>query len=246
MTAKPADTASDRSSAPAGATLPESVVAVSDAEAAMPQGRRTGGTHRRGAERYSRLVSALKVALPTLAVVLLTLVVLWPQLSADPDSASPLSYARLTAPQQKTQSMQKAEYHGFGKNGLPFTVSADQARENAPGSQLIDLSNPKADITLRSGAWVLLEADAGQYDQVGQTLVLEGAVNMFHDAGYEMHTSRLMIDISAGEATGPEPVTGRGPRGQIDGQGLRITGNGSVVTVTGKSRLLLFSAKGGH
>ncbi|MBB6209061.1 LPS export ABC transporter periplasmic protein LptC [Novispirillum itersonii] len=197
---------------------------------------------RGGASPYSRLVATLKVALPTLAVVLLSLVVVWPQLNAGPDKSSPLTFARLAAPQQQTQTMLDARYHGTDGSNQPYTVTAEMAKETEPGSHKVRLTRPRADITLRSGAWVLLEADEGLYDQASQVLELSGTVNVFHDAGYEMHTTRLLVDMAKSEVTGPEPVTGRGPRGELSGQGLRITEAGKVVAVTGKSRLLGSSA----
>ena len=199
-------------------------------------------TRRSGGFSYSHLVSALKVALPTLAVVLLSLVVVWPQLTAGPDKSSPLTFARLEAPQQQTQTMQDARYHGIDKSSQPYTVTAELAKETAPGSQIIQLTRPRADITLKSKAWVLLEADEGHYNQVSQVLDLAGSVNVFHDAGYEMHTTRLSMDLAKGEAIGTEPVAGKGPRGEINGQGLHITDNGQTVAVTGKSRLLIYSS----
>lgn len=197
---------------------------------------------RGGVSPYSRLVAALKVALPALAVVLLSLVVVWPQLTAGPDKASPLTFARLAAPQQQTQTMIDARYHGSDGSNQPFTVTAELAKETEPGSQKIRLTRPRADITLRSGAWVLLEAEEGLYDQMSQQLELVGSVNMFHDAGYELHTSRLSVDIAKSEVTGPEPVEGRGPRGELSGQGLRVTEGGKVVATTGKSRLLTYAS----
>lgn len=199
-------------------------------------------TRRRGGGSYSRFVAALKVALPTLAVVLLSLVVIWPQLTSGPDKSSPLTFARLAAPQQKTQTMQDARYHGTDKSNQPFTITSELAKETEPGSQKTQLTRPRADITLKSGAWVLLEADQGLYDQVAQYLDLEGSVAVYHDAGYEMHTTRLGIDLVKGEAKGVEPVNGKGPRGEIRGQGLTILENGQIIKVTGKSRLLIYGS----
>lgn len=199
-------------------------------------------TRRAGSSPYSRFVAALKVALPALAVVLLSLVVVWPQLTAGPDKASPLTFARLAAPQQQTQTMADARFHGSDGSNQPFTVTAELAKETEPGSQKIRLTRPRADITLRSGAWILLEAEEGLYDQVSQQLELAGSVNVFHDAGYELHTSRLLVDLAKNEVTGIEPVDGRGPRGELSGQGMRITEGGKVVTTTGKSRLLAYGS----
>ena len=81
-------------------------------------------------------------------------------------------------------------------------------------------SKPKGDITLKDGTWLALSAEAGVYRKKDELLDLEGNVNLFHDGGYEIATSRARIDLAKNSAEGDEPVVGQGPDTELQRRGL--------------------------
>jgi lipopolysaccharide export system protein LptC len=89
---------------------------------------------------------------------------------------------------------------------------------------------------------VVLSALGGFYSENTQILALRKSVNLYHDSGYEFHTSSADIDLSSGSATGGTPVTGQGPFGQIFSQGFKILDNGSRIIFTGKAKLVILPA----
>lgn len=206
-----------------------------DARSALPRASR-GRAMRAG---YSRAVAMLKVALPSLAVVLVTLVVVWPQLQGSGDDAFPLSFAEIGPEAMQSQRLVGARYQSTDDSEQPFTVTADLAEETAPGSRLVRLQHPKADITLNDGVWLLLDAREGLYEQDQETLQLSGGVDLFHDGGYELHTERLTLNVAAGTADSTDPVAGQGPLGTLKSEGLRIRDGGKTVIFTGAATLVL-------
>ncbi|MGE4221326.1 MAG: LPS export ABC transporter periplasmic protein LptC, partial [Alphaproteobacteria bacterium] len=116
---------------------------------------------------------------------------------------------------------------------------ADSANQKAADSPLIELAQPKADIVMEDGSWLALTARKGLYDKNVQVLQLTGAVNLFHDKGYEFRTESATFDLKAGDAHGVDPVQGQGPFGQLDAQGFVIYNRGERVVFTGKSKLVL-------
>jgi lipopolysaccharide export system protein LptC len=56
-------------------------------------------------------------------------------------------------------------------------------------------------------------------------------------------TKTAHVDVSADTAEGHDPVSGRGPSGDIDAQGFRILDKGDTIIFTGKSDLLLKGSK---
>ena len=99
---------------------------------------------------------------------------------------------------------------------------------------------PKADITLDDGTWLVLTAKNGVFRQVKKTLDLTGAVNLFHDSGYEFQTSKAKIDLQKGLARGSAPVRGQGPFGELQGEGFRLLNKGKTIVFTGKSKLVIY------
>jgi lipopolysaccharide export system protein LptC len=104
----------------------------------------------------------------------------------------------------------------------------------------MQLETPEADITLNGGAWVALTADSGLYDRDGGSLELTGAVNMFHDGGYQFRTTEAIIDLDAGTASGSKPVEAQGPFGQLSAEGFKVIDEGRTVLFEGKAKMRVY------
>jgi lipopolysaccharide export system protein LptC len=191
---------------------------------------------------YSRFVRIMKVALPALAAVLLGLVVVWPKLSLD-DKRFPVGFAKLpTTKEVETLAMRNARYYGLDESNRPYAVTSDMATQVPGNSDLIHLDAPKADFTSSSGANVLVDGAKGLYHQSTKTLDLSGGVNLFHDAGYELHTETATLNLANNSARGTDPVSGFGPQGAIRSAGFEMAGKGHTITFTGKSQLTVMGA----
>lgn len=188
---------------------------------------------------YSRFVQMMKFLLPTVALVLIGLVLAWPYLKTE-DLKFRLSFAALTADKTEDPSMVNPRYIGFDKDNQAYSITADLARKLASESPNVELEMPKADITLDDGTWLVLTAETGLYRRTEKTLDLEGAVNLFHDSGYEFRTSRASIELEKGTARGSVPVHGQGPFGDLSGEGFYLIDKGKTIVVTGKSKLVIY------
>lgn len=188
--------------------------------------------------RYSRFVQLTKIVLAGIALVLITMVIVWPQLKPrDGTMQIGTSGTRRDAEQL---NMVSPRYTGIDDNKLPYEVTADLASQASPKAETILLDNPKADMTMKDGTWLALSARSGAYGQKSQQLTLSGDVNLFHDSGYELSSPSAVIDLSRGAGHGEEPTSGHGPAGQIEGEGFRFTDKGKTIVFTGKSHLVLF------
>lgn len=193
----------------------------------------------RAGGRYSRFANSMRIVLPLVAAAIVVLVVTWPQLTEKPKKFS-LSLSNVTSSETGVQQIINARFTGTDAENRPYSVTADTASQTKSAPDLIDLSFPKADITLRDGAWLALSADTGTFNRKIQVLSLQGSVSLFHDQGYQLRTSSADIFMKQGEASGDKPVTGQGPVGTIRSAGFRILERGKRVIFTGKSRLVLY------
>lgn len=187
---------------------------------------------------YSHLVTLLKLVLPSVAVALVAMILLWPQLNPI-DKNFRLKPVAVSMDDLENLRMMNPRYVGSDSQDQPYTITADQAVQASGDSNVTDLSKPKGDITLNDGTWLSLTADAGTYRKKEQLLDLEGHVNLFHDGGYELLTHRAHIDLAKNNAEGDDPVTGQGPDTELSGEGFRVYNRGQQVFVTGQSRLLI-------
>lgn len=206
-----------------------------------PKGRRARRLPLAG---YSRMVFLMKVLLPSIAVVLVGLVIAWPELISD-DNRFRLSAVRIDQRDADTLRMVNPRYVGTDDRNQPFTVTADIAMQSSGNADLVTLDQPKADLALQDGSWVALTASDGMYYRDRQSIDLKGAVNIFHDSGYEFRSESALIDLKAGTAAGKETVTGQGPGGDIEAEGFQILDRGARILFTGKARLVMYPAAGG-
>jgi lipopolysaccharide export system protein LptC len=195
----------------------------------------------RGGWNRSRTVGLLKILLPTVALSLVALVVVWAQ-HRNSDGGFRIGFSLVKPEDARTLSMVNARYAGLNKGHQPYLVTAQIAVQNKPGADLIHLSEPKGDITMKSGAWVALTAPKGEYRQQQELLDLMNGVTLFHDSGLEFNTPTAQINLKDSTAIGFDPVTGQGPAAHIKSKGFRVFDQGTRVIFTGKAHLTLYPA----
>src|SRR5207249_6958059 len=109
-----------------------------------------------------------------------------------------------------------ARYHGVDEKGRPYTVTAATAQQDGPGR--INLTVPKADVTLEDGTWLMLQAREGVYLHNSSQLDLSQAVTLYRDDGTTVVTASASIDLKNGAAAGSDPTHAEGPFGILDSE----------------------------
>jgi lipopolysaccharide export system protein LptC len=189
----------------------------------------------------SRAIGFLKVLLPTVALSLVALVIVWAQ-HRNADSDLRTGFSLVKPEDAHTLSVVNARFAGLNKDRRPYLVTARIAVQNKPGADLIHLSEPKGDITMNSGAWVALTAPKGEYHQQQELLDLMNGATLFHDAGLKFNTPTARINLKDSTAIGFDPVIGQGPSAYIKSKGFRVLDQGTRVIFTGKAHLTLYRA----
>lgn len=188
---------------------------------------------------HRRKVSVMRMLFPAAAVILVAIVMIWPQWQSI-ETAFKVGFARINPDEARVLRMVKPRFSGTNAKGQPFMLTADEARRTSPTADLIFLTKPKGDVTTSSGAWVALAAENGKYSQENEILDLGGGVELFHDNGLHFSTATAQIDLKAGTADGNDTVTGNGPSIEVTGKGFELLNGGKTVIFKGKSRAVLY------
>jgi lipopolysaccharide export system protein LptC len=188
---------------------------------------------------WSRTVGLLKVLLPTVAVSLVALVIVW-SMVRNSETGFSLSLSLFRTEDARKLNMVNARYAGLSETRRPYLVTASTAFLDNPRADTIHLTDPKGDVTLKNGAWVALTAPKGDYHQQKQILDLSDGVNLFHDSGLQFDTPTATINLQDSSAFGHDPVSGHGPASEITSDGFRVLDEGNRVIFTGKSHLTLY------
>ncbi|GAB0118380.1 LPS export ABC transporter periplasmic protein LptC [Acidisoma sp. 7E03] len=188
-------------------------------------------------KRRRRLVSWLKRLLPLAALMLLSLVMLWPELVSQHNPAR-VSYHLATGGSGTDQgSMLKAHYEGIDDTGRPYTMTAAKAVQT--DADTVVLTQPAGDMTLKNGTWLMVQSRDGLYHAKAQHLDLSNHVVLYRDDGTTVRTSKAAINLKQATASGQEKVNAEGPFGTLDAQGFSITDHGSRLHFTGPAKLVL-------
>lgn len=189
--------------------------------------------------RRSRLIALVKYGLPTIALVVVFVVAIWPQLQPRVDRFR-MGLAALQEGQGNQPTLINARYEGVDKKGRPFLVTADEVVNLPAEDDKVALQTPQADLTLREGGWLSLTAANGIYDKNAERLELSEDVSLFHDGGHQFTTSKATIDLVNGHASGTEPVVGYSPFGDLRGEGFRVLDEGATLHLDGRSRMIIY------
>ncbi len=182
----------------------------------------------------------LRVLLPALAVGLLMIAAAWPQLRPD-DERLRIEFAAVGPQGGSKPQVLNPRLLGVDELRRPFQVTADVGSRLGGDAdvEVYQLDEPKADIVLEDGSWVALTATDGVYDRDEEMLYLSGAVNLFHDSGYEFNTTAARINLSDRSAEGDQSIQGQGPFGTIEAEGFRVIDDGEVIFFSGKSSMTI-------
>lgn len=203
------------------------------------QGLPTVGAVRKLNPLYSNLVKFFKYLLPFAALILVLVVIAWPHLQKESIQLS-IGFTSGILDESEEPTMVNPRYTGVDKDSQPFAVTADLANNLVMDSAHVELQMPKADIGLKDGSWMAVTAETGVFDRDAKSLDLAGAVNLFHDLGYELNTDAMHINIQARTAESAVPVQGQGPIGDLISEGVRLNNETRVIVFTGKARLILY------
>jgi len=199
----------------------------------------TGGG---GENRYSRRVALLKRVLPAIGLALLLLITIWPRLAPLWERMR-LGFPAIDLRDARELRMLNPRYLGTDRLNRPFVVTANVAHQVPDRQDLMSLEAPRADMKTHAGADIVVTAATGMYQSPAQLLDAFGDVTLVHQNGTRFVTERARLDIAHNAAQGDDPIEGHGPSGDVKAQGFRIFDKGDTVLFTGRSDMLLKSAK---
>jgi len=189
--------------------------------------------------RRRLMILLAKLALPALALALLTTMAMWPELKRR--AAEVRWDLHQMVPDVAGDTVIDARFHGIDEHGRPYTVTASEATQVNPDR--INLTIPKGDVTLQNGTWLMLQSKDGVYRKQEDELDLSHAVTLYRDDGTTMLTESAAVDMKNGAAAGARPVHAEGPFGVLDAKGgFTFTDKGEEVQFAGPAHLVLNGA----
>jgi lipopolysaccharide export system protein LptC len=187
------------------------------------------------AARHSRMVRALRVAVPAAVVLAMTAIVfvsvfnpfrmLLPKLPVDMGNLV-VSGTKIT--------MESPHLAGYTPDQRPYEIWAKTATQDVTDPDHVDLKTLRAKVLMEDQTTtVTLDALNGLMDTKQQLLDLHKDIFLQSSTGYEARLSQAFVDIGKGTVTSEEHVDVKLLNGTLTADKLRITGGGEVVRFEG-------------
>jgi lipopolysaccharide export system protein LptC len=186
------------------------------------------------AARHSRIVRALRIAVPaavTLSMAAIVLVsifnpfrMLLPKLPLDMENLV-VSGTKIT--------MESPHMSGYTPDRRPYEVWAKTATQDVTDPDHVELKTLRAKVLMEDQSTVTLDALTGLMDTKQQLLDLHKDIYLQATTGYEAWLSQAFVDMGKGTVTSDEHVDVKWADGRLSADKLKITGGGEVVRFDG-------------
>ena len=185
-------------------------------------------------DRYSRLISYLKVLFPLTALAILSTLFLLSR-AVDPDAQIPFADKEIQD-RLRDQQVTGPFFTGTTVDGDQIMFSAEKLTtpEGQTGSN--EAENIKTVVDLAQGDSITMTANRALFDLARDHAELTGEVLITTTSGYKMSSDLLTTAISTLNLISPGPVSGEAPAGTLSAGSMSLS-----VPQTGAAAQLVFT-----
>jgi len=194
---------------------------------------------------YSRLVAIVKVALPLVALLILSSLFL---LSRSDQPGEPLPYSDAEVGElAREQRLGSPVYSGITDNGSALHLTAEKLTPDATQTGLYHGTDLAARVDMPDGLEYHLTGPTGTLDDTNGRATLTGGLKITTSDGYTVTSPSGWIDTDLTDMELAGPVHADGPLGTLDANGLTVTdqkGGGAMVAVFHGGVKLIYTPQG--
>lgn len=185
----------------------------------------------RAAARHSRLVRALRIAVPTAVALAMGVVILISIRIHIPVDTPNLSGNLVVSGSKIT--METPHMSGYTPDQRPYEVWAKTAVQDVTDPDHVQLNTLNAKVLMQDQSTTTLEAQTGLFDTKQQQLDLRKDVHVRTSTGYEAKLDQAFVDMAKNTVTSDHHVDVKLTNGTLTADRLRITEGGDVIRFEG-------------
>lgn len=184
---------------------------------------------------YSRLVALLKLVLPLIALVLLSMVFL---LASPVDPQRAISTADIDVEERaRDPRISGARFAGVTEDGAALRITTETARSDPRAALRFHVTGFELHLDGPAGEQVKASAGGGTVDRGTGLFAMGDGVELRATPGYALSAESIEGALDSTRITVPGRLSGRAPAGRIEAGHLRIihdsTGSGGYMLVFG-------------
>jgi len=172
------------------------------------------------ADRYSRLVLWLKVALPLVALGILSTLFFVAE-TLDPEAAIP--YAEVDVERiMREQGMTKPAFGGVTSDGVEIALTASAVRPGAENASRLNGSNIATELDLAERGVISITSPEGTIDTGSGLAVLAGGALLESSTGYRVETESIVTSYTQATALAENEIRAFGPIGTLTAGSMEL------------------------
>jgi lipopolysaccharide export system protein LptC len=190
----------------------------------------------RKANRHSRLVRILRLAVPICVVVAVAgMLANW--LSPSRILAKiPNASGKLAVSGSKIV-MEAPRLTGFTRDGRGYEMTAQSAVQDILKPDILELSNIRGKMDQQDKSAIDLTAVSGIYDRSTEMLALQQYIVLNSSTGYEVHLTEAMVDVRKNHIVSNRPVEVQMTDGFLTADGMEVVDDGAVIRFEGSVKM---------
>lgn len=200
-----------------------------DARDFMADGRADNTRAFRFAQRHSRNVRILRIAIPI--GVLLCLVAVVIATFFNPLrflTKLPTDFGTLVVSGTKI-TMEAPRLAGFTRDSRAYELTARAAAQDLSRPEVVEMKEIKAKLDMQDKSQMQMSAEGGLYNTKSEMLRLGPNILLSSSTGYEARLSEAVVDIRSGNIRSDKPVEVKMLKGNLNANSLRVIDAGDVV-----------------
>lgn len=209
---------------------------------AAPSSRFAGG--RAGAfgaaRRHTRMVRALRFAIPVGAVVAMIGMIAVP-VAMRWSGVESVSVASVGISDGKVR-MQTPKLSGYRKDNRPYEVTAVSALQEIRNPTQVELQTLTARLQTQQEGWVTVNSRTGYFNTQSEKLQLHEDVRILTEQGYDIRMNTADVDFKAGTVQSKDPVKVILGTTTVDADTLDVKDNGAMISFAGRVKVLIQEA----
>lgn len=172
------------------------------------------------ADKYSRLVLWLKVALPLAALGILSTLFFVAE-SLNPDAAIP--YAEVDVERiLREQGMTRPTFGGITNDGVQVALSADSVRPGADRRSQLTGDTLAAELLIPDRGQIVIESPVGRIDTESGLATLSGGSFLESSTGYRLESEEFVVSYREATVRADQEVRATGPAGTLVAGGMEL------------------------
>lgn len=195
---------------------------------------------------HSTAVAWLKVALPLLALAILSTLFLVSR-TIDPSDAIPFAEVDVED-RVREPRLTNPTWAGITDDGAALTIAATEARPEQGDGTAANAKTLVVDLNPPDGSSARLVADRGILDSANSAFIAQGDATITTSTGYELRSETMTAALDRTSLVSDTPVAGHGPVGTLTAGAMELVqandGSGTYVLVLKNGVKLIYNPTG--